>query len=375
MASSLYVGNKDNINFTITSNSTYLEQSLPHGHALHETFSVITGSLFLLIIILAVLGNSILITTIVAVRRLHSVTHIFLVNLAVGDLITATLTMPFDLDYMWRRYFPYGTFLCGVSQIGFFISLPSSVLNLCLLTVERFVTVEWPYRKASLFRRRNVIALLVVSWSYTLTVALFIVMNNPRSILVYKGICMVYPLPKNYHIFQLVVNFIFPMSVIIALNVRLFSIANRHGRNIGKVSVPTWTAKLLVPPRRRKSLTACFLGANIKAAKRILLLVGVFAVCWLAYIVSVAHNMSCNGCHPRELTWLANVVNYSSTAINPILYGVMSKVIRQELWNKIKRIVRRRRDRRRSSSMSIALQTRDRGPSCHCKSERVGTMV
>ena len=309
-----------------TTNGTGL---LPFGHTLSPQFSILTGTLFLLIIIMAILGNSILIYTILTVKRLHSVTHAFLVNLAVGDLVTATLTIPFDVDYMWRRYFPYGTLMCGVSQIGFFISLPSSVINLSLLTVERFVTIAYPYRRDDWFRRRNVVILLFATWVYTLLVALSIVINDPDAVFVYHGICMVYPMPKGYPVFQLVVNFILPMSVIVLLNIRIFAIANKHKGKIKKVSVPQMSSE-------STSMTRFSIGTNLKAAKRILLLVGVCAVCWLTYIICVAHNMTCGGCHPREVTWITNIINYSSTAINPLLYGMTSKPIRHQLWKRVR---------------------------------------
>ena len=78
---------------------------------------------------------------------------------------------------------------------------------------------------------------------------------------------------------------------------------------------------------------------NLKAAKRVALLVGVFLVCWLSYIVVVAINFLC-GCTPQELTWVANIVNYSSTAINPILYGLLNKTIRREVRNMLRRDLR-----------------------------------
>ena len=81
------------------------------------------------------------------------------------------------------------------------------------------------------------------------------------------------------------------------------------------------------------------LSKNLKAAKRVALLVGVFLVCWLSYIVIVASNFIC-GCNPRELTWIANVINYSSTAINPVLYGLLNKTIRQEVLRKVRLFLR-----------------------------------
>ena len=66
---------------------------------------------------------------------------------------------------------------------------------------------------------------------------------------------------------------------------------------------------------------------NIKAAKRIGLLFCICLICWCVYVVMVAVNYMCM-CHPREVTWLANIINYSSTALNPLVYGLLTKNIR-----------------------------------------------
>ena len=75
---------------------------------------------------------------------------------------------------------------------------------------------------------------------------------------------------------------------------------------------------------------------NFKAAKRIALIVGVCIACWLSYIIVIATNFIC-GCNPRELTWIANGINYLSTITNPLLYGLLNKSIHAEILNKLRK--------------------------------------
>ena len=180
---------------------------------------------------------------------------------------------------------------------------------------------------------------LVASWTYTLIVAFIVIIYNPDSIFVIYGFCVMDPVPTVYHIFQLSVNFLIPIIVIVTLNILLFTIANKHSKNIMQMTKPLSQLEAVTPNTKRRRNASAKIGANIKAAKRILLLVGVFVVCWLTYILSVAHNMACNGCHPRELTWMANVVNYSSCAINPMLYGLLNKTVRREAWIKLHMLI------------------------------------
>lgn len=60
----------------------------PFGHGLERHFAQAIGFTFLCIIVVAVVCNIVLIAAIVSIRTLHSVLHLFIVNMAVSDLIT-----------------------------------------------------------------------------------------------------------------------------------------------------------------------------------------------------------------------------------------------------------------------------------------------
>jgi hypothetical protein len=65
-----------------------------------------------------------------------------------------------------------------------------------------------------------------------------------------------------------------------------------------------------------------------------MVLFGVFLFCWLTFIVLVVWNILCRICHPREVTWTGNAINYSSVILNPLLYGLLNKKVRKVLWRR-----------------------------------------
>ena len=131
---------------TVATNITFAYHNTTFGHHLHKEFARFIAFSFLTIIIISVTCNVILISSILLIRRLHSVLHVFIVNMAVSDLITTLGTMPFDVEYLLRGYFPHGRLACVVMQTVFLISLPSSVLCLTLLTAERLISVVHPFK-------------------------------------------------------------------------------------------------------------------------------------------------------------------------------------------------------------------------------------
>ena len=101
----------------LTSTNNTQSQPFFFGHNLSAEFSLVAGLCFLAVIVVAVICNGVLITCIVLTRRLHSALHVFIVNLAACDVITAVGSVPFDVDYMWRGFFPYGEVFIIISRL------------------------------------------------------------------------------------------------------------------------------------------------------------------------------------------------------------------------------------------------------------------
>ena len=68
--------------------------------------------LYAIIFVLAVAGNALVIATLAHDRRMRTVTNLFLLNLAVSDLLLAVLCMPFTLIPTLLRNFIFGKAMC-----------------------------------------------------------------------------------------------------------------------------------------------------------------------------------------------------------------------------------------------------------------------
>lgn len=68
--------------------------------------------LYAIIFVLAVAGNALVIATLAHDRRMRTVTNLFLLNLAVSDLLLAVLCMPFTLIPTLQQNFTFGKAMC-----------------------------------------------------------------------------------------------------------------------------------------------------------------------------------------------------------------------------------------------------------------------
>jgi hypothetical protein len=69
-------------------------------------------SLYSVIFLLAVIGNSLVILTLVQNKRMRTITNLFLLNLSISDLFLGVFCMPFTLVGTVLRDFVFGELMC-----------------------------------------------------------------------------------------------------------------------------------------------------------------------------------------------------------------------------------------------------------------------
>lgn len=67
---------------------------------------------YTIILLLAIIGNILVISTLVQNRRMRTITNLFLLNLAVSDILLGVLCMPFTLVGTLLRDFVFGELMC-----------------------------------------------------------------------------------------------------------------------------------------------------------------------------------------------------------------------------------------------------------------------
>lgn len=97
-------------NFSSNFNLTSL--NLNHNQQSWATIASRIIPLYSLLFLLAVIGNSLVILTLVQNKRMRTITNLFLLNLAVSDLFLGVFCMPFTLVGMLLRDFIFGELMC-----------------------------------------------------------------------------------------------------------------------------------------------------------------------------------------------------------------------------------------------------------------------
>lgn len=100
-------------NVTDLVQSRHGNESFPNSSPRNENLSPnVTIPLYVTIFTLSVVGNSLVIVTLIQNRRMRTVTNICLLNLSLSDLLLALFCMPFTLVPIYMKNFVFGSFMC-----------------------------------------------------------------------------------------------------------------------------------------------------------------------------------------------------------------------------------------------------------------------
>ncbi|XP_063903995.1 cholecystokinin receptor [Zophobas morio] len=106
----------------------------------------ITIPLYAVIFMLAVVGNTLVILTLVKNQRMRTITNLFLLNLAVSDLLLGVLCIPFTLIGTLLRHFVFGEVMCKLLPFLQACSVSVGVWTLVAISVERYYAICHPLR-------------------------------------------------------------------------------------------------------------------------------------------------------------------------------------------------------------------------------------
>ncbi|XP_010875931.2 neuropeptide FF receptor 1 like 1 [Esox lucius] len=308
------------------SNGTYMP------YYLHSTGMAVSYTMcFVVVLLLCVVGNVLVSLVVLRNRNMRSVTNLFILNLAISDLLIGVFCVPTTLIDSLISGWPFGQITCTMSNLVQGMSVSASVFTLVAIAVDRFTGIVYPFRH----RMRPVSALLTILFIWVLAFAVICPSAATLTVIHLENTYAVqdnhtypvfvcfekWPQPEMRRVYTMVIFvhvYLAPLGVI---SVMYGCIAAKLSTSLRQVSA----AKV----RRARS------QRRVKVIKMLIMVAMLFMVSWLplwtlmlltdyrdldtqqidflsSYLFPVAH-------------WLA----FFNSGINPVIYGFFNENFRR----------------------------------------------
>lgn len=358
------------------SNST--SDGIPEPYYTEWQMGLVTFIL-LVIIIGTIIGNSLVCIAVGIVRKLQTPSNLLILSLAVSDLLVAVLVMPFVTTYQVMGYWVLGDVVCSLFTSLDVILCTASILNLCMISVDRYFVITRPFQYAMKRTPKRMGIMIAGVWLSSVLISippLFGWKDKPP-----KWQCLISQ-KIGYQIYATLGAFYVPLFVMLAVYYRIWRVSSRLAKkesinqlgsidkgqhnvyypNNAKHSIGSentvlpngnlkngcngdkdeeesvemlaknsaaiqrrrFTIKNLLHKGRRSSA-----NKDSKAIKTLGIIMGGFTACWLPFfILAVIRPFVDEDVIPPVITSVFNWLGYFNSFLNPVIYARFNRDFR-----------------------------------------------
>ncbi|KAK0090436.1 hypothetical protein PV325_000100 [Microctonus aethiopoides] len=254
--------------------------------------------------------------TIYTDRGLRRIGNLFLASLAIADLFVGCLVMTFAGVNDLLGYWMFGPRFCDTWIAFDVMCSTASILNLCAISLDRYIHIKDPLRYGRWVTRRVAVASIAIVWLLAATVSFVPISlglhksqeTNPNPPPTYND-----GTQKHVKSIRAVTKLPQPTSL---------------GKSFRSKTLRKLQQTKAKPPAKTKP-TSPYHVSDHKAAITVGVIMGVFLICWVPFFCVNIIAAFCKTCIPdrafQVLTWLG----YSNSAFNPIIYSIFNTEFRE----------------------------------------------
>uniref|UniRef100_G3SLF4 Cholecystokinin receptor type A n=1 Tax=Loxodonta africana TaxID=9785 RepID=G3SLF4_LOXAF len=356
---------------------------LDQPHSSKEWQPAVQILLYSLIFLLSVLGNTLVITVLIRNKRMRTVTNIFLLSLAVSDLMLCLFCMPFNLIPNLLKDFIFGSAVCKTTTYFMGTSVSVSTFNLVAISLERYGAICKPLQSRVWQTKSHALKVIAATWCLSFTIMtpypiysnlVPFTKNNNQTANMCRFLLPNDAMQQSWHTFLLLILFLIP-GIVMMVAYGLISLELYQGIKFDASQKKSAKGNYLSAPERKLStgssgryedsdgcylqkskhprklelqqLSTCSSGrvsrirssssaANLMAKKRVIrmliVIVVLFFLCWMPIFSANTWRAYDTASAERRLSGtpisFILLLSYTSSCVNPIIYCFMNKRFR-----------------------------------------------
>ncbi|XP_017268191.1 adenosine receptor A2b [Kryptolebias marmoratus] len=279
------------------------------------------------IAILSISGNVLVCWAVAINSTLKNATFYFLVSLAVADILVGCLAIPFAI--IISIGLPLDFYGCLFLACFVLVLTQSSIFSLLAIAIDRYLAVKIPLRYKELMTGKTAREIIAILWILSFVIGLipffgwnskYLRCSNTTDDKHRGGLpqsCKLQCFFENVVDMEYMVYFNFfvcvllPLLIMLGIYVKIFTVARKQLRQIELKCVGNGDSQ-----------NQGLLQKEIRAAKSLSIIVGLFAVCWLpVHILNCLKLFYEDLDRPEYVMYVAIILSHANSAINPIIYA------------------------------------------------------
>lgn len=264
-----------------------------------------------------IFGNLLIIISVCKFRRLRTKPHILIFNLATSDLLVGLIVIPYEFSFLLVDGLSTQKYGCLCRSVLATIFLGAAIWSLFFISLERYFAIVYPFIHVKLCTPRRLFMCIVWCWTVAFAIGLIPIFGwnkwqkisicDSRIVLPTEYILFVYIL----YIGILLINFILFIKIVRTAWMHIDNSKIQMGNTEG---------------RRHQNISK----NEIKRTKGLVLVLGVFAICWGPFIIYIVVEELFLGINLQVsiLRMIFRTLAIINSGLNWLIYGVMNKHFR-----------------------------------------------
>lgn len=291
-----------------------------------ERQRIILACIFAVISFMGTFGNSLVILAVLCSRKLRTTTNVFVVSLAVADLLTCVF-LPWNIvSILSFEEWPIHDCFCVVAAIVMYTCVGCSVYTLAAIALNRYTLIT---RRLHIYRRffntPKTVFMVAITWLLPLLYSLIPVVSglgelgydSKYSTCTHKTN---HPLSDYYSLVQSIVIYPVPLVIITVCYASVFTYVRNHAKSITEGPDNSTSSHTSHSQKRRESSlpnrsTSVISRRQIKITQNLFYVVCAFVICITPYCLSLIVPRS-----EPVVPWAGALILVNS-CINPLIYG------------------------------------------------------
>ena len=281
---------------------------------------VLETGIYTLVLLLLLVGNSLTLFIISFNRQMRTVPNMLVASLAMTDFLFGLISAsPLGISTLAASKWSFDDTACQyqgyMGYMAVILALTSAQL-LALMAVSRYFRILSPAKYRRYFTRERTTVMILVLWSYCIWAPLPYLLSGHKMVFHRsKFFCYLQINSGPFTAFMVTVYIGLPACVIFYCYLRIFQSVRSHNTNFQSSGVARHTVNV----------------EEIKITRTLFVIVVFFNLCWTpVLLIDIVDTIRGTWTFPREVYVAYSFLVTISSALNPIIYGVLNNNFQKE---------------------------------------------